>query len=68
MKGKVKWFSNALGYGFINDETGHEIFVHYTVIQKDGYKTLTEGDEVEFDLSVGAKGDHATAVYPHFGM
>ncbi len=49
-KGKVKWFNNAKGYGFIGREDGPDVFVHYSAIQLDGYKTLKEGDEVEFDI------------------
>ena len=52
-KGKVKWFNNAKGYGFIGREDGPDVFVHYSAIQLDGYKTLKEGDEVEFDIVEG---------------
>ena len=54
-KGKVKWFNNAKGYGFIGREDGPDVFVHYSAIQLDGYKTLKEGDEVEFDIVEGQK-------------
>ena len=64
MKGKVKWFNNAHGYGFVIDRQGHDVFVHYTVIQQPGYKTLKEGEEVEFEMVAGVKGKHATVVYP----
>ena len=61
-KGKVKWFNNAKGYGFIGREDGPDVFVHYSAIQLDGYKTLKEGDEVEFDIVEGQKGPQADAV------
>jgi len=61
-KGKVKWFNNAKGYGFIGREDGPDVFVHYSSIQLDGYKTLKEGDEVEFDIVEGQKGPQADAV------
>jgi len=61
-KGKVKWFNNAKGYGFIGREEGPDVFVHYSAIQLDGYKTLKEGDEVEFDIVEGQKGPQADAV------
>jgi CspA family cold shock protein len=55
-KGSVKWFNNAKGYGFIGREDGLDVFVHYSAIQLDGYKTLEEGDEIEFDIVEGQKG------------
>jgi CspA family cold shock protein len=61
-KGKVKWFNNAKGYGFIGREDGPDVFVHYSAIQLDGYKTLKEGDDVEFDVVEGQKGPQADAV------
>jgi CspA family cold shock protein len=61
-KGKVKWFNNAKGYGFIGREDGPDVFVHYSSIQLDGYKTLKEGDDVEFDIVQGQKGAQADAV------
>ena len=62
-KGKVKWFSNVKGYGFIEKEGGGaDIFVHYSVVQGEGYKTLKEGDEVTFDVAQGEKGTHAANV------
>lgn len=60
--GKVKWFNDAKGYGFIEIAQGKDVFVHYSVIQADGYKSLREGQEVAFDLESGPKGDHATCV------
>jgi len=62
VKGKVKWFSNQKGYGFITAETGTDVFVHHTAIQGDGYKTLQEGQEVEFEITKGPKGDQASDV------
>jgi CspA family cold shock protein len=61
-KGKVKWFNNAKGYGFIGREDGPDVFVHYSSIQLDGYKTLKEGDDVEFDIVQGQKGAQADSV------
>ena len=61
-KGTVKWFNNQKGYGFICDEARKDVFVHYTGLNMDGYKTLEEGAEVEFDVVDGAKGPQATNV------
>ena len=61
-RGKVKWFSNQKGYGFITPESGNDVFVHHSVIQGDGYKSLAEGEEVEFDIEKGPKGEQATNV------
>ena len=61
-KGKVKWFSNQKGYGFITPENGSDVFVHHSAIEGDGYKTLAEGQEVEFEITKGPKGDQATNV------
>lgn len=61
-KGKVKWFSNQKGYGFITPEEGEDVFVHHSAIQGDGYKTLEEGQEVDFEVTTGPKGDQATNV------
>ncbi len=61
-KGIVKWFNNAKGYGFIGREDGPDVFVHYSAIQSVGYKSLKEGDEVEFDIVEGQKGAQADAV------
>ncbi|HLF17826.1 MAG TPA: cold shock domain-containing protein [Candidatus Omnitrophota bacterium] len=60
--GTVKWFSNEKGYGFITRESGPDVFVHHSVIQGDGYKTLTEGQQVEFEITKGPKGDQAANV------
>ena len=61
-KGKVKWFSNQKGYGFITPESGKDLFVHHTAIQGEGYKTLEEGQEVEFEVVQGPKGEQAANV------
>ena len=61
-KGKVKWFSNEKGYGFITPESGSDVFVHHTAIQGDGYKTLEEGHDVEFEIEQGPKGAQAKNV------
>lgn len=61
-RGKVKWFSNQKGYGFIVPESGPDVFVHHSVIQGEGYKTLQEGQEVEFEIEAGPKGSHAVKV------
>jgi len=60
--GKVKWFNNSKGYGFIEKEGGGDVFVHYTAIQGDGFKTLNEGQSVEFDITQGEKGPQAVNV------
>ncbi|MDD5669088.1 MAG: cold-shock protein [Candidatus Omnitrophica bacterium] len=61
-RGKVKWFSNQKGYGFITPESGKDVFVHFSAIQGDGYKTLEEGQEVDFEIEQGPKGEQATKV------
>ena len=59
--GKVAWFNNAKGYGFLKYEGGSDVFVHYSAIQLDGYKSLKEGDEVEFDIETGDSGKQQAA-------
>ena len=63
-KGTVRWFSNAKGYGFIAGEDGTDIFVHYTGIEEEGYRSLNEGQQVEFELVEGPKGWKAEKVIP----
>ncbi len=60
--GTVKWFNDAKGYGFISQDGGADVFVHYTAIQGDGFRTLREGQRVEFTVEQGPKGLHATQV------
>ena len=62
MKGKVKWFNAEKGFGFIESEEGTDVFVHLSAIAMDGYKTLEEGAEVEFEVVEGAKGPQAANV------
>ncbi len=62
IRGTVKWFNPAKGYGFIEREGGKDVFVHYTAIQADGYRTLNEGDKVEFVIEDSAKGPQASNV------
>lgn len=61
-KGKVKWFNDAKGYGFITAEAGDDVFVHFTAIEGNGFKTLAEGQEVEFEVADGKKGPQASSV------
>lgn len=62
--GKVKWFSDAKGYGFIEVDGDRDVFVHYSAIEQQGFKTLTEGQSVQFEVVDGAKGPQATNVNP----
>jgi CspA family cold shock protein len=62
MQGKVKWFNAEKGYGFIETEEGGDVFVHFSAIQTDGFKSLDEGQEVEFDIVEGARGPQAANV------
>lgn len=65
MKGTVKWFNESKGYGFIAPEDGSkDVFVHFSAIQSNGFKTLADGQKVEFETTEGAKGPQATAVTP----
>ncbi len=63
-QGTVKWFSNEKGYGFIEREDGDDLFVHYSKIAMDGYKTLVQGQRVEFEITQGDKGLQASHVMP----
>lgn len=62
MKGTVKWFSSQKGYGFITGEDGKDVFVHFSAINMDGFKTLEEGDKVTYDVVQGKKGPQASNV------
>lgn len=63
--GTVKWFNNTKGYGFITpSDGGEEVFVHFSTIEADGYKTLNEGQQVEYEVTQGPKGKQATRVIP----
>lgn len=64
MKGTVKWFNEGKGYGFIKPEQGDDVFVHFSAILTEGFKTLAEGQEVEFDVVEGPKGPQASNVRP----
>jgi len=61
-RGRVKWFSEKKGYGFITQEDGTDVFVHYSAIQKNGFKTLHEGEAVDFEITQGEKGLQASNV------
>ena len=61
-KGTVKWFNNQKGYGFILDEAGKDVFVHYSGLVMEGYKTLEEGEKVSFEITEGARGPQAANV------
>jgi len=61
-QGTVKWFNNEKGYGFISRNSGNDVFVHHTAIQGDGYKSLDEGDSIEFEVTQGSKGPQALNV------
>ena len=61
-KGKVKWFNSEKGFGFIEREEGNDVFVHFSAIVMDGYKTLSEGMDIQFDVVDGAKGPQAANV------
>ena len=61
-RGKVKWFSDQKGYGFVTPESGKDVYVHHSAIQGDGYKSLSEGQDIEFTIEQGPKGEQAVNV------
>ena len=61
-RGKVKWFNNQKGYGFITTDSGNDVFLHYSAIQGEGFKSIDEGQEVEFEIEQGPKGAQAVNV------
>lgn len=63
-RGTVKWFNEQKGFGFIEQENGPDVFVHFSAIQSEGFKTLNEGQAVEFDVEEGPKGPQASNVHP----
>jgi CspA family cold shock protein len=63
MQGTVKWFNDAKGYGFISQDTGEDVFVHYTAIAMEGFRSLNEGEKVEFEVQKGPKGLQALSVH-----
>ena len=63
MTGTVKWFNAEKGYGFITTDEGQDVFAHFSQIQADGFKSLNEGETVEFDVESGDRGDQATNIY-----
>ena len=62
VKGTVKWFNDQKGYGFVTPENGKDVFVHHSAIQGDGYKSLAEGQAIEFEITTGPKGEQAQNV------
>lgn len=64
MQGTVKWFNADKGFGFIEQENGEDVFVHYSALQTQGYKTIQEGQKVQFDIETGQRGPQATNVIP----
>ena len=64
MEGTVKWFDERKGYGFITSEDGKDFFVHFSAIQEEGFKTLSEGQRVRFEVTEGPRGEQATNIQP----
>jgi CspA family cold shock protein len=64
LQGTVKWFNDGKGYGFIESEGGNDVFVHFSAIQGEGFKSLSEGQRVQFDITTGPRGQQASNVVP----
>jgi CspA family cold shock protein len=64
LQGTVKWFNDGKGYGFIESDSGNDVFVHFSAIQGEGFKSLSEGQRVQFEITTGPRGEQASNVMP----